>query len=177
MFDNSNKIVSISDDKTLRVWDSNNKTEILNLKFDNIPSNMEISKDGKILILAHGNKVELYNTDNLTQIKSFNIPRPITAVTIHPNKEVFVCSGDDFTLSKYSIENGAELESFKGHFGPVHCIQYSPDGEIYASGSEDGTLRLWQNTIGKTYGLWKCVNSNLNESNLTNPNGFTTVMG
>lgn len=68
---------------------------------------------------------------------------------------MFVCGGEDFKIYKFDFLTGNEIESFKGHFGPVHTVMFSPDGELYASGSEDGTVRLWQTTVGKNYGLWK----------------------
>lgn len=37
--------------------------------------------------------------------------------------------------------DGEEREVFKGHHGPVHCIEFSPDGEVYASGS--GACYRW----------------------------------
>ena len=43
----------------------------------------------------------------------------------------------------YDLDSGKETEVYKGHHGPVHCVSYSPDGEVYASGSEDGKPALF----------------------------------
>ena len=37
-----------------------------------------------------------------------------------------------------------ELGAVQGHFGPVNTISFSPDGQSYASGGEDGYVRLFQ---------------------------------
>lgn len=39
------------------------------------------------------------------------------------------------------------LQTLKGHTNEVSCLTISPDGRILASGSKDGSIRLWT--------LWK----------------------
>ncbi|KAG2469343.1 STRAP protein, partial [Polypterus senegalus] len=156
-YSDDKQILSAADDKTVRLWDRASMDVVKTLQFDTSVSSMEYIPDGEILIITYGKTVAFYNALGLDLIKTVDAPAPINSASLHPDKDFFVAGGDDFKLYKYDYNTKEELESYKGHFGPVHCVRFSPDGELYASGSEDGTLRLWQTAVGKTYGLWKCV--------------------
>ena len=40
-------------------------------------------------------------------------------------------------------EDGQSIESDHGHQGHVDAVAFSPDGKLIATGSDDGTGRLW----------------------------------
>ena len=43
-----------------------------------------------------------------------------------------------FELKLYNIIYNELQASVKGHFGTVHTVAFHPDGQSFASGSEDG---------------------------------------
>ncbi|XP_041498747.1 serine-threonine kinase receptor-associated protein-like [Microtus oregoni] len=152
-----NKQILSADDKTVRLWDHATMTEVKSVNFNMSVSSMEYIPEGEVLVLTYGQTIAFHSAVSLEPIKSFEAPATINSASLHPEKEFLVAGEEDFKLYKYDYNSGEELESYNGHFGPIHCVRFSPDGELYASGSEDGTLRLWQTVKGKTYGLWKCV--------------------
>uniref|UniRef100_A0A8C5VBW9 Serine-threonine kinase receptor-associated protein n=1 Tax=Microcebus murinus TaxID=30608 RepID=A0A8C5VBW9_MICMU len=144
-----------ADNETVRLWGHATMTEVKSLNFSMSVSSMEYIPEGEILVITYGRSIAFHSAVSLDTIKSFEAPATVNSASLHPEKEFLVAGGEDFRL--YDYNSGEELESYKGHFGPIHCVRFSPDGKLYASGSEDGTLRLWQTVVGKTYGLWKCV--------------------
>lgn len=163
------QLFSCSDDNTVRLWDTATGGEVRKIDFEKQIGGMELSKDGNILTVASGSSVTFFDAHTLDKKKEVAVPCPVYSATLHKDNKVFICGGEDVKLYKFDYETGIEIENFKGHFGPVHCVRFSPDGELYASGSEDGTLRLWQTVVGKTYGLWKCVDSVADSAPLIKP--------
>jgi serine-threonine kinase receptor-associated protein len=59
-----------------------------------------------------------------------------------PVKKRVVAGGTDMWVHVYD-EDGNTLDHGRGHHGPIHCTRISPDGNSFATGSEDGTIRIW----------------------------------
>ncbi|KAJ1445895.1 WD40-repeat-containing domain protein [Pelagophyceae sp. CCMP2097] len=51
--------------------------------------------------------------------------------------------GSDLTVFVVDYVSGTVVEERKGHCGPVRSVRFHPDSQKFATGSEDGTIRLW----------------------------------
>jgi len=148
------QLLTASDDKTLRKWDIRSGKEVHCRTFEDAVSDASLTD--KTLSVVAGKSVFFFEPgyEQLPH-KQYQLPTVLNSAHLHKDKEYFVAGGEDLKIYKYDFKSGEETDSYKGHFGPVHIVRFSPDGALYSSGSEDGTIRLWQSRPGESYGLWK----------------------
>ena len=80
------------------------------------------------------------------QIHSYPMPihfREEGGASLHLSGKKFIAGGSDLWVRVFDFDTGEELECHKGHHGPIRCLRYACNGLTYATGSEDGTIRLW----------------------------------
>lgn len=105
------------------------------------------------MTVAAGNAVYFYQYDAAGDtwkfLKSITTPVHFTeegGVSLHPAGHVFAVGGSALWVHVFDYETEQELDCLKGHHGPIRCVRYvEPDGNLFATGSEDGTIRLWKN--------------------------------
>ncbi|CAH0517479.1 unnamed protein product [Peronospora belbahrii] len=138
-------------DGTVTIWNLEKYQKIQQFRVDADVMDMEASRNGTILTIAAGKQVYFYDASNeFALLHSF--PMPISfaeegGASLHPTENKFVAGGSDTWVRVFDSESGELLETHKGHHGPVRCLRYSPSGNSFATGSEDGTIRIWQNDI------------------------------
>ena len=158
-----NMIISATDDMKVRWWDLRARTPIATQTLDGTIGSCELNTFSgfstyrdSVLTVAAGKSAYFFSGTNPGQlIKQVKTPHEIASVALNAAERKFVVGGSvDTWVRVYSFDEERELDLHKGHHGPIWSTSFSPDGKVYATGSEDGTIKLWK-FCREPYGLWK----------------------
>ncbi|AQK82365.1 Serine-threonine kinase receptor-associated protein [Zea mays] len=136
---------SCTDMGGVRLWDVRTGKIVQTLETKASITSAEVSQDGRFITTADGSSVKFWDANHFGLVKSYDMPCNVESASLEPKSgSKFVAGGEDLWVHVFDFFTGEEIACNKGHHGPVHCVRFAPGGESYASGSEDGTIRIWQ---------------------------------
>lgn len=156
-----NLLITAADDKLLRWYDLRTQaciaSQTLAAPIGSCELNAGLHSDAAGTIsVAAGKNIYFFSGAQPGQlIKHLKIDREIASVALNGEARRFVTGSPNNTwVNVWDFDSEKELETGKGHHGPIWTTAFSPDGKLFATGSEDGTVKLWKFTQGP-YGLWR----------------------
>ncbi|KAI5700924.1 hypothetical protein M8J76_014457 [Diaphorina citri] len=120
-------------------------------------NDMQFSKDATMFITASkDHTAKLFTTHDRQLLKTYTTERPVNSAALSPILPHVVLGGGQearevtttstkvgkFDARFYHLIFEEEFARIKGHFGPINSLAFHPDGKSYASGGEDGFVRL-----------------------------------
>lgn len=120
-------------------------------------SDLQMSADRTYFVTSSRDKTsKLIDSKTLQVIKTYATETPLNSASIHPTKPFVIVGGgqDAMNVTTTSARQGRfetrfwhkvfeeECARLPGHFGPINTIAIHPAGTAYASGGEDGYVRV-----------------------------------
>lgn len=128
-----------------RWWDLRTRNLTTSLDFKNPITSMELSPQTNRLVVTSGRTVSFIPAlPNNNQTHSLTLPYSPSSASIHPIlQDRFVTGSLNDEWVRVHDLSGEERDVLKGHHGPVHCVEFSPDGEMFASGSGEFSITYY----------------------------------
>lgn len=88
--------------------------------------------------------------------KVFTDCEPVTCLSFHPTGDYMAIGTEHSLLRVYDVHTGQCFVSAiasQHHSGAITCVKYATTAKLYATGSIDGSIKIWDGVSGR------CVNT------------------
>jgi WD40 repeat protein/nucleoside phosphorylase len=146
------RVVSASDDRTLKVWDLDSGRELASLRgHTNSVSSCVVTPDGRRVVSAsRDHTLKVWDLDSNRLLASLRgHTAGVDACAVTPDGRRVVSASHDRTLKVWDLDSGRQLASLQGHTSAVTGCAVTPDGRRVVSASHDHTLKVWDLDSGR----------------------------
>ena len=140
------RIVSGSEDNSVRVWDALTGAELKVLNgHTHFVWSTAFSTDGTHIVSgSYDRSVRVWDASTGAELKVLNGHTDIVWSTAFSTDGTCIVSGsDDKSVRVWDTSTGAELKVLNGHTDSVLSAAFSTDGTHIVSGSRDNSVRVW----------------------------------
>ncbi len=139
-------LVSVSSDKTVKIWDVKRKKLIKTLEgHGDIITSVDISKDKKFIATGSWDgSINLWDFETGELLTTIEGPFSyINDVAFSPTDRLLAAAGIDKKIFIFDYELGELVNEIKAHDDAINSIAFSPDGKYLVSASSDRTVKIW----------------------------------
>jgi WD40 repeat protein/serine/threonine protein kinase len=153
------RLVSASEDGSARLWDADTGENLAILEgHPGMVFDARFSPRGDLILTAcEDGCARLFRTEAGEVRREAQWVTPIQKGRIwraafSPDGESFACISLDFSVANlFSTRDATLIASMEGHEGGIVELAFSPDGRYLATGSMDGTARIWEVSDGSPW--------------------------
>ena len=139
-----NKLVSGSEDKTIKIWDIKNRQCLSTItgNYESIQSLLKLN-DNTIAAGSY-DTIRVFNTDNKKELYSLIGHEKSICTMIKLNEDKIISGSFDNTIKIWDLKNKICDYSLFGHDTTVFVVLLLQDGRLASgSGSRDKALKIW----------------------------------
>jgi WD40 repeat protein/serine/threonine protein kinase len=145
------RIVSGSDDQTVRVWDATTGAELMTLRgHEREVGPVSFGSNGRKLVsISMDGTVKVWDAATGAEVMTLAGPEDdVISAAFSPDGKRIISGSHGGTLKLWDAAAGVELMTLRGHEGDVWSVSFSSDGKRIVSGSYDKTIKIWDAATG-----------------------------